>query len=554
MSDNLLLALDAGTSAVKALLVSPVRGGWKLHARAVRPLREPDSLPGGGVEQSPEEWWQAAVHAAREVIEAVGASADVRTVSLSGQMQSVILCSRDAVALRPALLYSDSRASAEATHLEEQLGRERLLAETANWKGAVSVLPKLLWLQRHEPDALESAVHVLLGAADYLFARLTRDGGDGSGDHRAPPAPDALPALLTDYTNAATTGLLSAAGGDWHDSLLEQAGLLSVRAKLPALAAPADAVLPLSTAAAAALGIADGARVRVCHGAGDLGTTTVGALAALGGACSGTYCYLGTSGWVACAGAGAIDAPRAFGVRHPYAGHSIAAAPMTTAGAHLGWAGRLLFPEAKDEGSAIGMVEAEAKCAAPDAGGVLFLPYLGGERCPIEDPNARACWIGMSAATRRPELCRAVILGICFALRSLLQLLPERPPLDSIASGSSANGSAIALVGGAARSHVLAQCLADVLQRCIIVPAHPQDIPALGCAEIAAEALGLRQTSEAAAADVRAGGVAFEATPNAAMAPSLDAMFQAFCGAHPGLRETFGTLAAAPRAQSNEQS
>ena len=284
MSDNLLLALDAGTSAVKALLVSPVRGGWKLHARAVRPLREPDSLPGGGVEQSPEEWWQAAVHAAREVIEAVGAAADVRTVSLSGQMQSVILCSRDAVALRPALLYSDSRASAEATHLEEQLGRERLLAETANWKGAVSVLPKLLWLQRHEPDALESAAHVLLGAADYLFARLTRDGGDGSGDE--------LPALLTDYTNAATTGLLSAAGADWHDSLLEEVGLLSVRAKLPALAAPADAVSPLATAAAAALGIADGARVRVCHGAGDLGTTTVGALAALGGTCCGTYCYL----------------------------------------------------------------------------------------------------------------------------------------------------------------------------------------------------------------------------------------------------------------------
>ena len=218
--------------------------------------------------------------------------------------------------------------------------------------------------------------------------------------------------------------------------------------------------------AAESLGLSipdSGLDILVCHGAGDLGTTTIGALSALSGAeKAGTYAYLGTSGWVACARIGeSIEAPRAFGVRHPREGMSIAAAPMTTAGGNFTWLSKLFFPEL-DEPAALERINEEAALAKPDAGcSLLFLPYLNGERCPFEDPNSRACWIGMGMNTGRKEMCKSAMTGVCFALRALLALLPgegeeevatkEKPPL--------------VLVGGVARMRTLCQTLADVMQR-----------------------------------------------------------------------------------------
>ena len=159
-----ILAIDAGTSSVKAILASPAAGGWRVLARASHPLDAPAAPAGGaGAEQEPEQWWSAARAAIAEVRRACPDRA-VDALGLSGQMQGLVLCGADGAALRPALLYSDARATAEAAQLEATLGRERLLAETANWKGAVSVLPKLLWLAAHEPAALEAAEALLLGS------------------------------------------------------------------------------------------------------------------------------------------------------------------------------------------------------------------------------------------------------------------------------------------------------------------------------------------------------------------------------------------------------
>ena len=541
----IILAIDCGTSAVKALLLSPAeQGGWVLKSRAVQQVTEPSPAAGvpGSVEQNAEAWWDAACAASKAVLaESPEAANAVEAIGISGIMQTLILCGVDSVALRPALLYSDTRGTVEATELEQTIGRDRLLAETANFKGAASILPKLMWLKKHDPSSLAAASLILLGAHDYLYTRLT---GVSS-------------AACTDLTNAATTGLLRAGASAWHDALLTEAGFAELLPKLPKLSVtPADSVAPLSASAAAQLGLHTTQRtIRVCHGAGDLGTTTIGALAPLGGI--GAYCYLGTSGWVACAAhSDTLSAPRAFGVRHPRAGVSIAAAPMTTAGGHLSWLAKALYPDV-EESAAYARIEEEASLAAADAGGVLFLPYLAGERCPIEDPHARACWIGMSGATGRKEMCRSVLLGIAFALRSLLMLLPASDGGSDGGGGgggadSGRGGGALVLVGGAARSRVLQQTLADVLQRVVVVPSQPQDVGALGAAELCAEAMGLK-VLPAGAADISDGASAADAqvsraVPNAALAPCLDAAFEAFCGAHPSLKETFGRLAAAPRA------
>lgn len=533
----MILALDAGTTAVKAVLLLPAPNGWQVVARAAASVAAPTvggALPHNAVEQDPEAWFDAAISAAREVVAAVGSDATrLVAVALSGLMQSVILCDAACRALRPALLYSDARATAEASAVEEVVGRASLLAETANFKGAASVLPKLLWLHKHEPDTLDVAKHVLLGAHDYLFARLS--GGS---------------CPVTDFTNASTTGLLQAHSPQWHTGLLSTMAISSVASKLPRLASGAQALAPLSAASVALLGLPEscvGAGIQVCHGAGDLGTTTIGALAPLGG--RGAYCYLGTSGWAACASRGEVlDAPRAFGVRHPEAGASIAAAPMTTAGAHFAWLCQLLFPSLP-EADAFAQLDAEAGNAAVDAGGVLFLPYLGGERCPFEDPNARACWIGMHASTQRVDLCQAVILGVCFALKSLLMLLPASgggiggragggdETGGGIPSGGGMGGNgALVIVGGAARSKALRQTLADVLQREILVPDHPQDVGALGAATLAAKALGIGVGEH--------GGMHGErSVPRAERSGALATMFEAFVAAHPALDGTFACLA-----------
>ena len=530
----MILALDAGTSSVKALLLSPSpNGGWTLHGRAVEPISEPSSIGSGGVEQDPETWWTATIKAARSCLAASGKAHEVRAIGLSGQMQSVILCSDDCVAKRAALLYSDARAADEAAQLESTIGRERLLAETANWKGAVSVLPKLLWLQKHEPDAVASAAHILLSAGDYLYCRLTHS-------KTAPAEDDWSP--VTDYTNASTTGLLSAGKTSWHAALMVEAGLSEdVAKRLPRLA-PSAYGRQLSREAAESLGLSipdSGLDILVCHGAGDLGTTTIGALSALSGAeKAGTYAYLGTSGWVACARIGeSIEAPRAFGVRHPREGMSIAAAPMTTAGGNFTWLSKLFFPEL-DEPAALERINEEAALAKPDAGcSLLFLPYLNGERCPFEDPHARACWIGMGMNTGRKEMCKSAMTGVCFALRALLALLPgeeeeeeatkEKPPL--------------VLVGGVARMRTLCQTLADVMQREVRTVDHPQDVGALGAAAIAAEALGLRVM---AAEEREQGheGVELVATPNREVAAAMEAAFGVFVDAHPVLKGMFARL------------
>jgi len=307
---------------------------------------------------------------------------------------------------------------------------------------------------------------------------------------------------------------------------------------LPALATRGPALAPLLPAAAAQLGFRVNSvrTVTVCHGAGDLGTTTAGAL---GANSVGTYCYLGTSGWVATQRpAGTLYDGPAVCVRGASPGHSLLlAAPTTTAGGNLHWLASVLWPGV-DKQTAFAAFELEVSAAPAGCDGVLYLPYLNGERCPVRDPDARACFVGIGIGTSRGCMCRAVVEGLCFAVRSLLELLPPAELEaggeggggeggggvggggeggggdggggdgggDGVggeggggdggggeggggdggggngAGGSGGKGGApppLVLVGGVAASATLVQTLADVLQREVRVPAGPQHAPAL---------------------------------------------------------------------------
>jgi len=526
--EELILALDAGTSCVKAALV---RRNLEVVSSAEAALSPPaDGGYAGGAEQDSEAWWAAAVGASKQLTRPEGAL--VTLIALSGQMQSTLLLHADGAPLTPALLYCDSRAEAEAAAIAETHATEA--ASLENYKGAVSILPKLRWLLAHAPAAVADAAQLALSSNDLLFARLTAG------------------CLLTDPTNASTTGLLQqhAPAAAWATEPLASAGVpAALVGMLPPIRHGAAALAPLGETAAAALGqkVLGGGSVdflewrtscvRVHHGAGDLGTTTVGAMLAC--ASASTYVYLGTSGWVAmvrrAAGGAAPHAPRAFSVRNPTDDGVIYAVPMTTAGGNVRWLCGLLFA-GLGEHAALAAFNAEADRAPAGCDGLLFLPYLRGERCPVSDPHARACFVGLGAEATRGHMCRAVLEGICLAVRSLAALLPPEellPPLPPLP-----------LVGGVGNSAVLAQCLADVLQREIVVPAGAAHVPAIGAAALALEAVGVKVAAAAAGAAGRPGvvdgqGEARRYTPRAHHASLYDAAYQRFCGLYPALKETF---------------
>lgn len=345
-----VLALDAGTSSVKAVLATSAlvaeaggwTGGWTVDAATTVPLAPPRGVDhlAGASEQEASAWWDAAVEAIREVL-LLAEAGSVSAVALSGQMQSLVLLDGDGDPLHRALLFSDTRATAEAAQLEEELGRDRLLA--ANWKGAASVLPKLRWLLAHERAAVERASEVCLSAPDFLFRKLT-------GSARTEP------------TSASTTGLVHAASEmRWAHELLTDAALpAGLVAKLPPICRGAGLLAELTAEASAALGGLLAVGTAVCLGAGDLGATTLGALGgtvasvtgaagraeqsetgsgtAVGTAETGTYCYLGTSGWVATVRPSFMDCTcGAFSLTHPLPSRRILAAPMTTAGGNVQW-------------------------------------------------------------------------------------------------------------------------------------------------------------------------------------------------------------------------
>ena len=577
--EEYLLSLDAGTSSIKAAVIEVRNSGERrVVSFSIESLPPPAAVAGiaGSSEQNAEAWWAAATRAIQRAV----AAQPVQAVALSGQMQSVVLLDGAGAPLRPALLYSDTRATAEAAALVASLGVERLRAEAINWKGAASTLPKLLWLLAHEADAVGGAAAVALSAHDFLYRRLTGVGA-------------------TDPTNASTTGLLAAGREDgWAAPLLADAGVpAALVAKLPPVRRGARLLAPLSAAAAAALGGALAEGTPVCLGAGDLGTTTVGALGSGGGRAVGapsTYCYLGTSGWVATVGDANPEADDddddidCFEVVHPLPGRRILAAPMTTAGGNVRWLCGLLWPELPDA-DALARVEAEAAAAPAGCNGLLYLPYLSGERCPVDDPHARACFVGMGAGTNRGAMCRAVLEGICFAVRSLLPLLPEEPAAfvahdDAVAelqaqiataealrrqgpvgtgalragsfSFSFGEGDAavdeapppLVLVGGVANSRVLAAALASVLQREVRVPRDPAHVPALGAAALAAAAIAaaVSEGEGGGGGEVEGAAEAECFAPDPRLRAVYDDAYERWCTVHPALSETFARAARAP--------
>jgi xylulokinase len=356
-----LVGVDVGTTAVKALAVSPT-GDVLARAEREYPLSSPHP---GWSEQDPEDW----VRAAEAALACLG---DSGPVGFSGQMHGLVCLDAAGTVLRPAILWNDQRTAAQCAEIEERVGLERLVELTGNRALTGFTAPKLLWVREHEPDVFARIAHVLL-PKDYVRYRLTGD-------------------LVMDLADASGTLLLDVGARRWSDDVL--AALDLPRAWLPEVRESTDA-----------------------GGAGDQAAGAVG----VGVVAPGTLSVvLGTSGVVFAAlpryehdGDG-----RAHAFCHAVPNGWHAMGVMLSAAGSLAWARDLL-----DAPYDVLLGEAESWPAGTE--GALFAPYLSGERTPHADPDVRAAFTGLSLRHDRGALMRAVLEGVAYGLRDSLELLRE---------------------------------------------------------------------------------------------------------------------------------
>lgn len=418
---DVVVSVDIGTTGTKAVLTLIGRSHEELGS--VYEKYESGTITGDSgveVEQQPEDWWNAFVRATRRLLTETGViGAEPRlssvVICLSGQMQDMILVSDEhPEGVRPAILYSDSRARAQAAELEEKIGTEVLQNTTGNYKGATSCIAKWLWLQQEDGESLGKAEKILLGAHDYVAWRLSG-------------------VAVCDLTTASTTGLLdkasAATGYRWCTDLLAQAGIERTEELLPKLESAASVCGKMTEAIVDTLGLEWGAWADdsyIISGSGDIGATTVGAG---GGVANVTYAYLGTSGWIAQTmtqqDAAAAPPPEGvFELLHPDPSLVIRAVSMLNSGGAVEWLVENEFMGSSYEPhEAYASIDTTARTSPAGSNGMIFLPYLSGERSPMSDPTARGVYFGMSRASGKAERFRSTLEGVAFSYKSLFAML-----------------------------------------------------------------------------------------------------------------------------------
>jgi xylulokinase len=417
----LFLGIDVSTTATKALLVNE-SGVVVAVASTPHRLSTPRPL---WSEQDPEEWWAATQRSIREALRQSGAApGDVAAVGLTGQMHGLVLLDEAGAVLRPAILWNDGRASAECDWLRDRLGLDRLVELTGNDAFAGFTAPKLLWVQRHEPETYARVRQVLL-PKDYVRYRLTG-------------------AYATDRAGAGGTLLLDLRSRDWSREMLEACGF--PEAWLPRTHEGPEVTGTMSAEGAEATGLAAG--TPVVGGGGDQAAGAVGVGAVRPGIVS---LAMGTSGVVFAPTDRPVVAPqgRAHAFPHAVPGRWHLMGVMLSASGSLAWYRDTFAPETSYE-----TLLEEAEAAPAGSEGLFFLPYLSGERTPHANPNATGVFFGLTRRHGRGHVTRSVLEGVAFGLRDNLQLLLEAGVQQP---------EEVRISGGGARSPLWRQILADTL-------------------------------------------------------------------------------------------
>jgi xylulokinase len=424
-----VLAHDVGTTGDKATL-------YDEEGALVRSAFIPyETLcpRAGWLEQNPQDWWRALCQATQDLIRASQVSpAEIAVVSFSGQMMGAVAVDAAANPTRNAIIWADRRAVKEVAAVAERVDPRRVYELTGHRLSPSYSAAKIAWIKQCEPQTY-AATRAFLNAKDFLAARLTG-------------------AFVTDRSDASGTNLYDLEGETWSGQLVDAFGIDPE--KLPAIYDSTAAVGEILAEAAADTGLRPGTPVVI--GGGDGSCAGVGAGVIREGL---AYNYIGSSSWIALATPRPILDPemRTFTWAHVVPGMFSPCGTMQAAGGSYQFARDLLVESEKAVAENLGtsayeLMNQELVQSPPGARGLLFLPYLLGERSPRWNPDARAAFIGLTNRHRRPDLLRAVLEGVTLNLRIILEAFRRQ----------GAAIESLRVIGGGARSAAWNQIMADV--------------------------------------------------------------------------------------------
>lgn len=382
---SLLLGIDIGTTATKGLLLDPERGPV---AETERPTTLHSDHP-GWAEEEPAEWWANVVSICREL----AAGREITAVGVSGMVPCVILHGEDGRTLRRSIQQNDARTGVEIERLRDRLAGARVLERTGSAITQQSVGPSLLWLQAHEPDAW-ARTRTICGSYDSITMRLTGE--------------------RTVETNwALESGLFDLEIGGWAPDIL--AAVECDPALLPAVRRSDEIVGRVGATISAETGLAVGTPV-VAGSADHVASAFAAGLVREGD----LLVKLGGAGDILLTTVTPLIDARLYLDRHLVPGLYLPNGCMAASGSFIRW-----FQSTLAGGASLATLDDEAITSDPGAGGVVALPYLLGEKTPIHDPDARGAFIGITLATRRGDLFRAVLEATAFGFRHHLDVFAE---------------------------------------------------------------------------------------------------------------------------------
>ncbi|MDO7907860.1 xylulokinase [Paenibacillus sp. JX-17] len=481
-----VIGVDLGTSAVKTVLVDR-SGRVAYEVSEAYPLIQPKA---GYSEQKPEDWVDATIVSLKKLLEISAVQpSEIEGVSFSGQMHGLVLVNQEGKVLRNAILWNDTRTTPQCRRIEETLGGQ-LLSIARNRALEGFTLPKILWVQEHEPELLDQASLFLL-PKDYVRYRLTGD-------------------YAMDYSDAAGTLLLDVAGKTWSEDILNAFQLKS--SLCPKLVESFDEVGTLLPEIADQTGLL--ASTKVFAGGADNACGAIGAGILSEGQ---TMCSIGTSGVVLSYeerknldfegkvhffNHGEKDAFYIMGV-------------TLAAGYSLTWFKDTFAPQQSFDHLLAGVDQ-----IPPGSGGLLFTPYIVGERTPHPDANIRGSFIGMDAGHKLPHFARAVMEGITFSLRESIDILRDAgKKVDEVIS-----------IGGGTKNETWLQMQADIFNAAIVKLESEQG-PAMGAAMLAAYGCGwFASLQDCSAAFIRP---AKRYEPNAEAAAAYEKLFSLYQQVYP---------------------
>lgn len=460
-TNSLFLGIDVGTSALKAIAIDET-GAVRAQASASYETISPQP---GWIEQRPDDWWQAC----RAAIIALGSQIslrDVAAIGLTGQMHGSVFLDAEREVIRPALLWNDQRTAAESDAIERTIGVERLIQVTGSRSFTGFTAPKLLWLRQNATIAYKRLHHLLL-PKDYLRLMLTGE-------------------LATDVGDASGTGLFDVGARAWSDEIVDALDL--DRDVLPRTYEGPEITGRVLPNIAADLGLPVG--TPVVAGGGDQQAGAIGAGAVAPGI---AMTSIGTSAEVFATSAAYAPEPqgRLHAMCHSVPGAWHTMGVMLSGGGSIAWLERAIGPVSG--GDQTERLFGLAADSPPGARGLLFLPYLTGERMPVNDPNARAAFVGLTSEHDIGDMARAVMEGVAFNLRQLLD----------ITRATGVTVEQMRLIGGGARSAVWQQIIADAFEM-PVSPLESAEGTAIGAALLAATGVGaFASVADAASSCVR---------------------------------------------------